>query len=193
MSVVSIKTASTHYPIHELIRNRWSARSFSEQAISAYDMNRLLEAASWSFSAFNAQPWRYVYAHRSSEHFADLWQCLAGGNQPWAKNAAVLAIGLAHTKQGTAQPNLWAKHDLGAANMTLVLQAFSMDIYAHIMAGFDAEKALHIAQADHNEWEAVTMMALGYLDDADKLIEPFKTRELTPRTRKSIADFSHKL
>ena len=70
----SIKLADTQYPIHELLRNRWSARSFSDQSISSYDMNRLLEAASWSFSANNMQPWRYVYAHRHSPCFDDAWE-----------------------------------------------------------------------------------------------------------------------
>lgn len=187
---MSIKIAQTQYPIHELIRNRWSARSFRDQFISQYDMNRLLEAASWAFSGNNSQPWRYVYAHRNSEGFEQLWHCLLGGNQPWAKDAAVLMICLAQTNSGTDKPNAWAKHDLGAANATLVLQAFSMDIYAHVMAGFYADKAIAIAQANPNEWEAVTMMALGYRDDADKLVEPFKTRELTPRSRKPIEEFS---
>ena len=189
----SIKVADTQYPIHELLRNRWSARSFSDQSISSYDMNRLLEAASWSFSANNMQTWRYVYAHRHSPRFGDIWDCLAGGNRPWAKNAAALVICLAQTNRNTEKPNIWASHDLGAANMNLVLQALSMDIYAHVMGGFDASKALALSQANRDEWEVVAMLALGYLDAPDQLEEPFRTRELTPRTRKSIADFAWEL
>jgi hypothetical protein len=34
------------------------------------------------------------------------------------------------------------------------------------------------------------MIALGYLDAPEKLEEPFKTRELTERARKSVSDVS---
>jgi nitroreductase len=188
---MSIKIAQTQYPIHELMRKRWSARSFQPQtAISPTDMNRLLEAASWAFSANNLQPWHYIYAHNGSEGFDKLWNCLAGGNQPWAKNASLLLICLAQTNSGTDNPNPWAKHDLGAANTNLILQATAMDIYAHVMAGFNAQQALSLSNLDPNAWEAVTMIALGYLDDAEKLPEPFKTRELSPRTRKPLDQFS---
>jgi nitroreductase len=34
----------------------------------------------------------------------------------------------------------------------------------------------------------VVVIALGYLDEAEKLEEPYRTRELTPRTRKSLKE-----
>jgi len=34
---------------------------------------------------------------------------------------------------------------------------------------------------------------LGYLTDAETLEEPFKTRELTPRTRNPISQFATKI
>ena len=34
--------------------------------------------------------------------------------------------------------------------------------------------------------EPVVFIALGYLDSPEKLEEPFKTREITPRTRKPL-------
>jgi len=39
-------------------------------------------------------------------------------------------------------------------------------------------------------YNPLTIMALGYLDSPDNLEEPYKTRELTPRSRKSVEEIS---
>jgi len=191
---MSVKIPETRFKISDPIKNRWSARSFADKPISEEDIHTLLEAASWAFSANNAQPWVYVYAHRENKaSFDKLLNCLLPGNQPWAKNAAVLMCVLAKKKLDNGQENKAAKHDVGAANATLMIQAIQMNIYGHVMGGFDANKAVETLNIDTNEMEPVVFMALGYLDTAEKLEEPFKTRELTPRSRKSIEEFSTRL
>ncbi|MEY4016389.1 MAG: hypothetical protein RLZZ189_186, partial [Pseudomonadota bacterium] len=50
------------YPIHSVFTDRWSPRSFSNEAITEDELLTLLEAARWAPSAFNAQPWRFAYA-----------------------------------------------------------------------------------------------------------------------------------
>ena len=88
-----IKIAKTKYPVTELIRNRWSARAFSKKDIADNDLFTLFEAAHWAASANNEQPWRYIYAKREDkETFDKMVNCLMPGNQPWAKNAAVLIL-----------------------------------------------------------------------------------------------------
>lgn len=182
-----IKIPTTHGPVIDAIRNRWSPRSFSPRAITPAEMDTLLEAASWAFSAFNEQPWRYYVAHRDTPEFELLWGLLAGGNQPWCRNAAALVLSAVQTVTAAGKPNHWAQHDLGASNYALTLQANSMGIYSHVMAGFD--KARSISELGlAAETEPVAMIALGFLDEADKLPEPFLTRERTPRTRKSVAE-----
>ena len=191
---MSIKIPKTKYPVSDNIINRWSARSFADKPISEQSMHTLLEAASWAFSANNAQPWHYIYAHKENKSaFDKLLNCLAGGNQPWAKNAAVLVAVLAHKKLDNGNENKAAKHDVGAANATLMLQATHMGIYGHVMGGFDPAKAIETLTIDTENMEPVVFMALGYLDAAEKLEEPFKTRELTPRSRKTIEEFSKEL
>lgn len=194
MESSKIKKANTENPVHDLIRSRWSARSFSEKAISQQGLETILEAASWAFSANNAQPWQYVYAHRSdTEAFHKLWSCLMPGNQPWTSKAAVLMVSLIKKNFENGKPNNTAQHDLGAANATLMLQATSMGIYGHPMAGFDKEKTVETLGLDPNEVAPVAFIALGYLDDAEKLEEPFRARELTPRSRKAVAEFAKQI
>ncbi|MCX7875078.1 MAG: nitroreductase family protein [Melioribacteraceae bacterium] len=188
-----IKEAKTNYPINELIKKRWSARSFSEKEITEDEINTLFEAASWAFSAMNYQPWRYIYVKKTDkENFEKFVDCLSDGNKPWAKNASVLIFSYAKKKYDDGNLNVSALHDVGAANATLILQATSMNIYGHLMGGYSRTKALELFNLDINEYEPVVFIALGYLDKPEKLEEPFKTREITPRSRKQINEFAKK-
>ncbi len=112
-----------------------------------------------------------------------------GGNQPWAKDAAALVVTVARkTFAANGNANGSALHDLGMANATLLLQARALDIFGHPMGGFDREKATEILNLDEDRMP-VCVIALGYLGDAEQLIEPFKTRELSPRSRKTVDQF----
>jgi nitroreductase len=193
-TVVTIsKVIPTESPILPLIQQRWSPRSFSAQEISKETLQTILEAAGLAFSANNLQPWHYAYAFKGTEGFDILWNALAPGNQPWAKNAAVLLVSFAQGINDKGSANPWSQHDLGAANATLALQAFSMGIYSHFMAGFDKSKALAATQLDADLWQPVAMAALGYLGPAEQLDEPFLSRENSPRVRKSVAEISSEI
>ncbi len=187
---MSIKIAKTNNPVIDLIKDRWSARSFASKDISQKDLETILEAGSWAFSANNAQPWNFTYAFRKDASFEKLFNCLMPGNQPWVKNAAVLIAVIANKKLDNGAENKAAKHDVGAANATLMLQALTMGIYGHVMGGFDTAKAIEVLNINTEVQEPIVFIALGYLDAPEKLEEPFKTRELTARTRKSLSEIS---
>ena len=183
-----IKHATTQYPVLDLIKQRWSARSFSPREIITEDVYTILEAASWASSANNEQPWEFQYALKGSAGFDVIWNCLAPGNQPWNKQAAGFIVTIARkTLAATDKPNTYAEHDVGLATSYLLLQASSMGIYTHPMAGFDKTKLVEALQLTDNQ-NPVCVIALGYLDDAEKLEEPFKGRELTARVRKPLAE-----
>ena len=93
----SLKTAHTKYPVLDLIKNRWSPRSFSKKAISEEDMNTIMEAATWSFSAMNEQPWRYVVAHKGTALFIRFIELLNSGNRPWNEHVAALVLSVQTT------------------------------------------------------------------------------------------------
>lgn len=182
------KTAPTKRAVAGFIAKRWSPRAFSDQPVSREALETIIEAGCWSFSASNEQPWKFIAAHKGTPLFDQVHSCLKPGNQGWTSAAAVLIISIAKTtldKDGAA--NDWAKHDVGAANMCMALQATSMDIYAHPMAGFDKDKIIETFNLPRH-YEPVTCMALGYLGDAGSLEEPFKSRELSPRVRKPLAE-----
>ena len=186
MIMNDIKKAVTNYPVLDLIKNRWSPRSFSGKTITKDELHTILEAATWSFSALNEQPWRYIVAYRGTALFNVFLDALFPGNQPWNRNAAALVLSVQKTTYSqTGKPNGTALHDIGAANILLTLQANSMGIYTHVMGGFDKEK-LTASLKLNKETEPVVMIALGYPDSAEKLEEPFKSREVAPRSRKGL-------
>ena len=188
------RETETDHQINELIESRWSPRSFSEKPVSEEDIKSMFEAARWSFSCANYQPWNYFYAmHADDTKFEKLFSCLTPGNQKWANNAAILIVGVIKRKFDNGELNEWAKHDLGAANMSLALQGQSMAIYSHFMAGFDKQQAITALNLDPEEFEPVTFAAVGYLDSPGKLAEPYKTRETAPRKRKELIEFVHQV
>jgi len=185
-----VKIAKNDYPIIELLKNRWSPRAFSHQAISQDDINSIFEAARWAASANNEQPWQYRYAKNGEEGFTKLWECLMPGNQPWAKNAAALVAVIARkTFEATQKDNYYALHDTGMATAQLMIQALSVGIHSHVMAGVDKTKLKETLLLTDDQIP-VCMVALGYPDSPETLEEPFKTRELTERTRKQVAEFA---
>ncbi len=188
-----IKEAKTTYQVDELIAKRWSARAFSEKQITKEEVLTLIEAASWAPSSVNEQPWEYTYAFHGTEGFDKLWDLLSVGNQLWAKNASVLMMCTANklfAKSG--EFNRHYMHDTGMANANLLTQATSMDIFCHVLGGFDRFRTDDAFNITENK-EVICFIALGYLGDKELLEEPFKTREITPRSRKPLEEIAHQL
>ena len=193
MDSIRIKTPIVQTDIHPLIQKRWSPLAFADKPISEGQMEELFEAAAWAPSAFNEQPWEYVYAHRGTEGFEKLWSCLAQGNQPWTKSASVLLVALyKNTFSRNGKPNPWGSHDLGMASAQLLLQAVHRDIYGHLMAGFDKAKLSALLNLEENV-SPVCMGALGYLGHAESLDGAFKTRELSARSRQPVSVFTKRV
>src|SRR6187402_2527163 len=89
------KHASTDHDVHELIRRRWSPRAFdATRPVARADLLQLFEAARWSPSSANEQPWRFVVVPRdeSNEAWKALTAALTGSNPAWATAAPVLIV-----------------------------------------------------------------------------------------------------
>ena len=184
------KPAASDFPVHDLIRDRWSPRAFSDRDVPRDVLQSLFEAARWAPSCYNEQPWAYLVATRDDkESFAKLLSVLVEFNANWAKSAPVLAIAvaeLAFAKNNT--PNRNAQYDTGAASALLSLEATAHGLAVHQMAGFDAEKARQVFGIPAG-WEAIAALAIGYPGDPDSLPQPLREREVAPRTRKPLSEF----
>ena len=184
------KSADTKYPLHPLIAKRWSPRAFSDVAIEKESIMRLLEAARWAPSCFNAQPWHFIIATKDNEgDFDKLLSCLMEGNITWAKKAPMLIISVAKTHfDHNGKENRHAFHDIGLAVENMAIQGMDMGIYVHQMAGFYADKAKSIFNIPEG-YEPVTAIAIGYPGDPQTLTEELRTKELERRTRKPLEGF----
>jgi nitroreductase len=85
-------------------------------------------------------------------------------------------------------PNSVALYDLGAATAYLTLQAASLGLSTHSMAGFDAKVAREVF-AIPAEFQPAAVTALGYQGDPAALPnEQFIAHEVEPRTRKPLSE-----
>lgn len=184
------KQASTDFPIHDLIAERWSPYAFDDRPVSPDDLRSLLEAARWAPSSYNEQPWSYIIATKDEpDAFAKLLACLLEGNQQWAAAAPVLMIGCASLNfSRNGKPNAAATHDLGLAAGNLCVEATARGLSVHQMIGIDPDKARHTYRIPEGV-QPLTGLAIGYAAAPAALPEKFRERDLAPRTRKPLADF----
>lgn len=184
------KPAATDHPVHPLIRERWSPRAFSLKPVPAEVLRSLFEAARWTPSSSNEQPWAFLVATKDDREFHDkMVSTLVEFNQTWAKHAAVLAIAiseLAFARNGHANRN--AFYDTGAAVADLTTEATAQGLFVHQMAGFDPHKTIELFSIPTG-WEPIAAFVIGYPGDPQALPEPLREREHAPRTRKPLAEF----
>ena len=182
------KPAVNDYPIHEFLRRRWSPRSFSSRPVDNATLCSLFEAARWAASSFNEQPWRFFVATKEdSASFRRLLSCLTEGNRVWAGHAPVLmfsAVKLAFERND--KPNRVALHDVGLAIGNLTMQAMSLGLFVHQMAGVDLDR-LRTEYAIPAGFEPLAAAAIGYPGEADDLPEPLRRQESALRSRHPLS------
>jgi nitroreductase len=183
------KPASNEFPIHDLIRHRWSPRAFSDKPVERAVLASLFEAARWAPSSNNEQPWAYLVATKDNpEDFAKMLSVLVEFNASWAKNAPVLVLAASRLNFPNGNPNRNAFYDTGAASVLLSLEATERGLFVHQMAGFDPAKAKQVFEIPA-DCEAIAAMAIGYPGDTSSLTQKLQDREIAPRTRKPLSEF----
>jgi nitroreductase len=184
------KKASTDYPIHEPLAERWSPYAFEDQLVPEADVRSLFEAARWAPSSYNEQPWSYIVATKDDpEQFQRLLSCLIERNQIWAKAAPVLALGVVSLRFAlNGQDNRAAVHDLGLAAGNLLVEATVRGLFVHQMAGILPDRAREIYGIPEG-FEAWTGLAIGYKGDPTSLPDRLRERDLVARQRKHLREF----
>jgi nitroreductase len=177
------------HPIDPLFLERWSPRAFDGSALPEADLLTIFEAARWAPSAFNGQPWRFVYAHRGDAEWERFLGLLIPWNQQWAKSASVLVFILSDrlVTRGGDEVSHSHSFDAGAAWASVALQATRLGYFAHAMSGVEFDRAqAELAVPDRFRIEAA--VAIGRAGDPADLPEKMRARE-TPSGRKPLSDF----
>jgi len=187
------KVAEAEHRILDVIRRRWSPRAFDPgRGVDRDELRRLFEAARWSASSYNAQPWRFVVVDRarSPDAHQALFGSLLGHNPGWAAAAPVLVLVAVHlTLERDGRRNTHAWYDTGQAVSLLALQATDQGLGVRQMQGFDPAVARAACRVP-DDYEPAVVMAIGYPGDPASLeVESHRDAERRPRARRPARDF----
>jgi nitroreductase len=185
-----VRTA--HHPVDPLFTDRWSPRGFDGSSLPQADLDTMLEAARWAPSAFNYQPWRFLYVHRDGADWERFLGVLVPFNRDWAERASVLLFVLSDTLMGQpgSEPKPSHSHsfDAGAAWAQLALQATRLGYHTHGMTGVDFDAA-RAALGVPERFRIEAAVAIGRQGDASHLPVALQERE-APSDRKPIGEFA---
>ena len=183
------------HPIDPLFPERWSPRAFDESPMPHKDLLSLFEAARWAPSAFNSQPWRFLYALRGEADWERFLGLLIPWNQSWARSGSALVYILSDTlpftdKAGEPATSHTHSYDAGAAWACFALQASIMGYQAHGMSGVEFDRArVELAVPERYRIEAAAVV--GRLGDPTTLPDKLRARE-APSGRKAVEEFAFK-
>jgi len=187
--MTSIDGRVAEHEIDPLFLRRWSPRAFSEETIPEAELLRFFEAARWAPSAYNAQPWHFIYARRGTGRWPVFLDILNEWNRGWAQHAAALVIVASKTRfdqPGKGETPLPThSFDAGAAWSNFALQALLSGWHTHGMAGFDRDKARRLLGIPE-DYVADAAIAIGRLGDPLALPESLRSRE-HPSGRKPLS------
>lgn len=176
--------------VNPLIIDRWSPRSFSNEPLTEAEVASIFEGARWAPSSFNRQPWLFVYETDGPDReiFDSL---LMPGNQVWATKAPLIGFIFANTKSPDGRRPRSAQFDTGAAWMSMALQARSLGIYTHAMAGIDYDSVNEKLGVSDEFYTAMCGFVAGRIGPPEALPDDLQERE-SPNDRKAISEIAHK-
>ena len=181
------RAAETSAPIHPVLAERWSPRSFdASRSLTMADLTPAFEAARWAPSANNAQEWRFLVGFRGDATFAALTERLSGWNASWAPTAGAIVIGM-YEEDPENRASEYASYDLGQAMAHFSVQAHADGLYVHQAAGFDREAVTEYFNVPAT-WRVFVAAAVGHLGAPELLNETLLARETAPRVRRPLGD-----
>lgn len=186
------KIRAAEHPANLIFVGRWSPRGFTQDQIPEGVMNTFFEAARWAPSAFNSQPWRFLYALRGQPEFDTFLSPLIEFNQGWARHAAALIYLLSRkhfSSPRKTDPQFSRTHsfDTGAAWANFANQVTAAGWAAHGMSGFDVEKASTVLRVPEG-FAVEIAIAVGRKGDGANLPADLLQRE-QPSGRSPVGDF----
>lgn len=173
----------------DMFVGRWSPRSMVKTTIEDADIKKMLDAARWSPSCFNDQPWHFIMS--TEQTFDQFFGLLLEGNQIWCKNASRIGFVLARKHfDGNGKPNDFAHFDAGAAWMSFVYQAYAMGYVMHGLGGIHKDRVYQELDVDEEKFDVICGMVIGKRGPKEALPEQFQERE-QPNTRKNLDEIYH--
>ncbi|MCL2103335.1 MAG: nitroreductase family protein [Syntrophorhabdaceae bacterium] len=124
-------------------------------------IERMLEAARWSPSCANSQPWRFVVVERDAPERAAFEESLDVGNS-WARRAPVLIVAGAFQPEGLkVESREYLFLDAGLALMSLIYRGADQGLMVHPMAGWK-DAPLRAALGIPDSFLPMAVVSVGY-------------------------------
>ena len=172
-----------------LIGARRSLRAFSPRPVETEKIERMLDAARWSPSCANRQPWRFVVVGADAPSRAAVEEALDPGNA-WAKAAPVLvAAGARRADAAAVESRDYFLLDTGMALMSLLYRAVDQGLLVHPMAGWK-EEPLRAALGLPEDFTPAAVVAVGYAGKAGDLDEAARRKDAKPRERRPLEEIA---
>ena len=174
---------------HKILAARRSRRAFADRPVEPEKIERMIEAARWSPSCDNRQPWRFVVVEKGAPERAALEEALSRGNA-WAKKAPVLVVSGARREDGSVvESREYYLHDTGLATMSLLYRGVDQGLLVHPMAGWK-EGPLKAALSMPEDFRPIAVVAVGYPGKAEELDEETRKKDERPNVRKEAGEIA---
>src|SRR3954471_15112946 len=167
-----------------LLRERRSIRAYDEtHVLGDAELAVLLEAARWSPSAGNSQPWAFLVGRRDDAAHAAFVDLLAPSVRRWAPAASALVFTLNQVASGPEDDALgysdYAQYDLGQAVAHLTVQASALGLGVHQFAAFDHDGLAELAAVPRH-WPVTTGLTVGLAVESEVVL----------RSRRPVAELA---
>ncbi len=167
--------------VFEAIKSRRSVRAFTREDVSEKEVKKLIDAARWSPSAGNIQPWEFIIV-RKPEIKRRL--SIAALRQTFIEEAPVVIVVCANQTMsgrgyGARGVNLYCLQDTAAATQNMLLAAFALGLATCWVGAFreeEAKKALNLPEGVR----PVAIIPLGY-----------SAKKPMARSRRSLSEIIH--
>lgn len=174
---------------HRIISARRSRRAFSDRPVEAEKIERMIEAARWSPSCGNRQPWRFIVVGKGAAERPALEEALDAGNA-WARKAPVLiACGARKADANIVESREYYLYDTGLATMSLLYRGVDQGLLVHPMAGWK-EAPLAAALSLPDDFRLIAVVAVGYPGRPEELDEETRKKDDKPRARKAAGEIA---
>ncbi len=149
----------------ELVKNRYSCRSYKPQAIEEEKLKYILECVRFAPSAVNKQPWKFRIV-RNNDDKAKIQQCY---DREWFATAPtyIIASVLHNEEWVRADGKHHGNIDVSIAVEHLCLAATEQGLATCWVCNFNAEKCKNLFGMSENEEPAV-LIPIGYANDQPK-------------------------
>lgn len=168
--------------LHPLLAPAANAQVFDGSPLPWARLCGLLEAARWTASGWNRQPWRFLVGRHGDRTFQQLHQALTPANRTAVRNAGALILALRQARGADGGPLVGTEFELGLAVARLSVQARATGWHIVHLGGF-RRPAVVAAFEVPAEFEPFVILAVGRSTAGSPCAPP-------PRSRLPLSDIA---